>query len=351
MQASRPNRTAIGDGFAVHRSRAVLFVNDGDGSVGITTTQEMAAEYTHGPYDRAHAATTGPAVPSLADILPRLVLPLGLVLQCLLVALLLRRWRPRTSTGLTAAAILLLWVFSTPRVSGFLIGSLEARHPGIAAEQAPCADAIVLLGGGLQMPHPPRPDAQLGPGADRLLVALRLWQANRAPVIVLSAGGNDDPRLSESAQTARLLNEWGVPMSALVQERRSTNTEQNATESARILEELESRHVLLVTSASHMPRAMALFRGSGIEATAIPADHWISDAPAVGIVDWIPDGVALGGSSRALREYLGLLWYAFQGRIRPADVIAQSATTETSAAPTGVPCDPGHDPGVPATEP
>ncbi|MCL1051709.1 YdcF family protein [Shewanella abyssi] len=60
----------------------------------------------------------------------------------------------------------------------------------------------------------------------------------------------------------------------------------------------------LVTSASHMPRAMAIFENAGLNVTAAPTDfaqrktYW-----------WYFDGQSLLSSQRAIHEYLGLAWF------------------------------------------
>ncbi len=256
----------------------------------------------------------------VSDLLPRLVLPLGLALQLLVLCMVLwsRHRRFAKTAGVTAFVI--LWVFSLPRVSHALIASLEQRYPSVGAADAPCADAIVLLGGGLQLPYPPRTDVQLGPGADRLLATVRLWKAGKAPVVLLSTGGGIDSVLSETDQSARLLNEWGIPEDVLVYERTSTNTDENAQETALILQQNEINTVLLVTSASHMTRAMALFRAEGIAALPFPADHWVVDRSGFDLREWIPDAINLSGSSRALREYLGMAHYLITGRISLDDL-------------------------------
>lgn len=64
----------------------------------------------------------------------------------------------------------------------------------------------------------------------------------------------------------------------------------------------------IVTSAWHMPRAMAMARQAGINAIACPADYRTA-APEPNLTDWIkfyPS--AYETTSRSIREYVGRLW-------------------------------------------
>ena len=75
-----------------------------------------------------------------------------------------------------------------------------------------------------------------------------------------------------------------------------------------------SRQFVLVTSASHMPRAMGLFKKRGLQPIAAPTDYlaprhrWESD-------DLFPDGFNLFKSQVAVYEYLGLAWETLRGKI------------------------------------
>ena len=110
-----------------------------------------------------------------------------------------------------------------------------------------------------------------------------------------------------------LLRAWGVPEEAILLETESRNTDENALYSKRPLEAHGLKHILLVTSALHMPRALALFRASGIDAVPAPTDFEVVDRGDRTLMPWLPDAAALEGSTRAIKEYLGLGVYWIQG--------------------------------------
>ena len=70
---------------------------------------------------------------------------------------------------------------------------------------------------------------------------------------------------------------------------------------------------VLVTEASHMPRAMALFRKQGTHPIADPTDFRTGFSEPLGMQELILDAGDLFGSERAIYEYLGLAWAKVRG--------------------------------------
>src|SRR5690606_16011887 len=97
-----------------------------------------------------------------------------------------------------------------------------------------------------------------------------LYKAGRAPLIVLS-GAALEGKLSEAQMMANALKQQDIPASAMLLESRSFTTYENALYTADELRHRNIQQVLLVTSALHMPRAMAVFRKQGISAIASPS--------------------------------------------------------------------------------
>jgi uncharacterized SAM-binding protein YcdF (DUF218 family) len=117
---------------------------------------------------------------------------------------------------------------------------------------------------------------------------------------------------SEAAAMRDFLVELGVPATAVVLEERSRNTRENALYTAEVLQAQGIGPVLLVTSALHMPRALATFQAAGVDAIPAATDFEVIQRPRV-LLDWLPDAEALAASTRALKEYLGLWVYRHRG--------------------------------------
>jgi uncharacterized SAM-binding protein YcdF (DUF218 family) len=208
-------------------------------------------------------------------ILASFAYPLGFVLAALLIAGVAIACGARRSGALSLFVLaLLLWAASTPLVAQWAIRTLETEYPARSVESHKPADVIILLGGVLSPPGPGDPYPDLGDAADRAVHALRLYQAGLAPKLLIS-GGNiySDGRMPEAQALAELLESLGVPQNAILVEGASTNTFENARESALIWQGEGFRSGLLVTSAMHMPRALATFRKAGLAIAPAPTDR------------------------------------------------------------------------------
>jgi len=73
--------------------------------------------------------------------------------------------------------------------------------------------------------------------------------------------------------------------------------------------------LVLVTSASHMPRAVALFRKQGMNPIPAPAAHLVKRRPGLVPEDFYPSAMALLKAQMAVREYLGMSWLRLSGML------------------------------------
>ena len=105
---------------------------------------------------------------------------------------------------------------------------------------------------------------------------------------------------------AALENEFKVPVEWLEDE--SHNTAENAVFTVALLQQQQIDTIILVTAASHMPRAAQSFSRQGV--TVIAAPTGFVGGGGSGFLDWLPSAGALSMSRNALHEYLGSLVYA-----------------------------------------
>ena len=133
---------------------------------------------------------------------------------------------------------------------------------------------------------------------------------------MLVTGGNI-PWLSASRPEAdlirELLIEWGVPADAIEIAGESRNTYENALEIKAMWRATPFASALLVTSAAHMPRAMAIFRRSGLPVTAATTDVEAVDAMPASVLRYLPDAEALFLTTLALKEWMGYWAYGARG--------------------------------------
>ena len=176
-------------------------------------------------------------------------------------------------------AALQLLAFSCYPVAELLLRPLEDHARQQAAAAPKDGYAVILVLGGVLQPPPKgsQDDPELNQSVDRLWRAARLYRQGLAPRILVSGGshtGTDGrPLMPEAEAMKQVLITLGVPAGAIDTEIRSRNTRDNAAESARQIG--PGQRVALVTSASHMWRALAEAKTAGIDAYAFPADFEI----------------------------------------------------------------------------
>lgn len=257
----------------------------------------------------------------LSKLLPLFIYPLGLSCLLLLVALWLCWQRSRWTFAPILVTFLILVIASNKEFSNNLIKSLEWQY--LPSENMPQAEAIVVLGGATRNNEPPRIIPDMSDRGDRLLYAAKLYNDGTAPLIILSGGriqwyGRES---SEAQSMATVMELMGIPRNVMVLESRSLNTYENAVFTKEILEQRNIKQILLVTSAAHMPRSLAIFKKQGINAIPAPADFMISERNLIEsqfstesrILSFIPHAGSLDRTTQALKEYIGTLIYRLRG--------------------------------------
>lgn len=258
----------------------------------------------------------------LSKVLPQLVYPFGLIFLLLSASLLLRRKR-RLQTRLITAALVIILITGNTWVAYSLMRSLEWQY--LPPASPPDAEAIVVLGGGTEAPLYPRTMVELNGAGDRILYAAQLYHQGAAPYILLSGGtitwmGARDTTSADDM--ASVITQLGVPAHALWLQKQSRNTYEDALYSSRMLKEKGVSQVLLVTSASHMPRSVALFEHQGLQVIPAPTDYAITQPAwddltrpnlAVQFLNLFPNISNVGMTTGVLKEYIGMLVYRLRG--------------------------------------
>ena len=243
--------------------------------------------------------------------------PLGPLLLAAAGAVLHARRRRRLGAVLLAGGLLLEALLATPLVAALLQLSLQWYAP-LAPDARPTGpEVVVVLGAGLE-PYAPEYAAGAAPGAlslERLRYGALL--SNRLSLPVLVCGGVLEPEAPPLAELlADCLRTELRPGPEVWTEPDSGTTWENAERARAVLAPRGVHHVLLVTHAFHMPRAVYAFERAGL--TVTPAPTGLCPRPRPRARDWRPSGRALQESSLALHEWLGLLWYRARAAWGPA---------------------------------
>jgi uncharacterized SAM-binding protein YcdF (DUF218 family) len=246
----------------------------------------------------------------LSKTLGVLAVPSNFLLLVLVCGLLL--WRSRfASLGrrLTVTGAILFLIGGLTPLGTALLVPLENRFPPWDETRGPPIGIVVLGGIVNQYISLLRNQISLDSSAGRLIAAVEL-QRRYPGLRVVFSGGNSNlifKGRSESEFAARFLENLGVPDKDIAVDDAARNTMENAVNSKKIAGPKPGERWLLVTSASHMPRAMGLFREAGFPVEAYPVDYRTG-----GWRDFraLPSLSLLGGFNRldpAAREWEGLI--------------------------------------------
>lgn len=235
-----------------------------------------------------------------------------LILKLIVLALMFDLVRRRGwSRAILAALALFFAVLSVVPLGGMATAALEERFSQ-PASLPDHVDGIVVLGGAVDLAVSARHgQTAMGPGAQRIAAMVAL--ARRYPQArVIYTGGSGDAfaqDLSEAPLVRRMLVDMGIDVSRIQFEDQSRNTRENALFSRILTSPAPGETWILVTSASHMPRATGVFRAVGWPTLAYPVDYHTTKSdfgPFAFSLHWYRQIALLGYS---LHEYWGLAYY------------------------------------------
>jgi uncharacterized SAM-binding protein YcdF (DUF218 family) len=221
-----------------------------------------------------------------------------------------RRWLVAVLAG--------YWFISTPLGARLLVNGLSGDYHAIAqASEVPSDSAVIVLSGGASTFRAGGLSLDLPSDstAFRVLEAARLYRLLGSPLIIAS-GGVVFPAGKPAAESdiiAKSLIDLGVPPKRIVSDSRSRNTEEQATELKTMLEARHIDHFVLVTSPTHMKRAVAVFKAAGLAPYPSVTMERSEASPA----GWalLPDRGALWISDEAIYDYVALVYYWTRGRL------------------------------------
>jgi uncharacterized SAM-binding protein YcdF (DUF218 family) len=224
--------------------------------------------------------------------------------------LVISRWR-RAAMGMLWLGLAVLGLLGFEALPHALLRPLENQYPVPTAAVVDRHVGVVVLGGATQHPRSYQAHAQvpLGEAAERMSVPVGLLRQHPKLALVFSGG---EGRLwatgvTEAELARAFYREQGVELARVTLEAGSRNTRENASQVVALLGARCQEPWLLVTSAWHMPRAVAEFESLGCRVTPYPVDFrtgastdWSEYALARSLMLW----------QTALHEWLGLAVYA-----------------------------------------
>ena len=266
----------------------------------------------------------------LSKVLPYLVYPAGVLSILFLIGLIFCR-SAKAKNRILLICLLFILICGNKLPGDYLIHRLEMTYP--AYDGVEKADAIVVLGGGTVTKSTPRQIVEVNGAGDRIIYAAQLYREGAAEKLLL--GGSyiawrdgevptETGVSSPASEMAELMRMFDIPEEALLIQDRSLNTAEEAEEDAKMLRALGLNKIILVSSATHMRRAVPLFEKQGLEVIPAPTDYSFSDqewenelrfnaATAYSFI--IPSISNINSLQNALKEYLGYAVYKMRGWI------------------------------------
>lgn len=241
-------------------------------------------------------------------LVAQLLMPLPVLLSLMLLGMLLVRagWR-RRGLVTSAAALGLLLLASWAPVADRLLAPLEGQYA--ALHDLPVESdlaAIVVLGGGWHADAPWSITGKLSESsAIRLMEGVRLWRQRPALPLVVTGASRDPEQAPVARGYAEAARQLGVPPARLQVLDTPTDT---GLEARAVREALGAEaRVVLVTSASHMSRAMQHFHRAGLRPLPAPTHFQAERGLTNSLSYWVPSATQLHKSERAIYERLGQL--------------------------------------------
>lgn len=263
----------------------------------------------------------------IKKIVSPLFFPLPLLMIILVCGVLLLNFSRRRNAGkflITLSALLLL-AMSYSFLPNLLLKSLERQYRPLfknSLKDSPLylsaskAKWIVVLGGGVTTDPSLPPTSQLSEvSLARIVEGVRIYRELPQCRLVVSGGRLFDKH-SEADVLSQVARSLGVPERSIVSDEKSPDTETQALLIGKIV---KNDPFILVTSASHMPRAMALFARQGMKPIPAPAGYMVreanvGEARGMNPRNWFPSPVQLEKGERSVYEYLGIIWGRLMGK-------------------------------------
>lgn len=186
---------------------------------------------------------------------------------------------------------------------------------GAAPVKPPRVRGVIVPSSGAAAPNGPQARLDQG-GYMRLRAGIETWRRTGG-LLVLMGGLGEQPEYSLAADMRRLAIGLGVPPEAIRTVRSSWTTFQDISGAARLIREEggqdDSRQaVILVTSALHMQRSLAVAHQAGLDPIPVRSDYRQLASPSWAA--WFPNNGAPWNARAMLHELIGVWYYRLRGR-------------------------------------
>ena len=217
------------------------------------------------------------------------------------------------------SALILLFIFSNSFISNEAVRFFEAAPVPLSelSNRPEHYQWGILLTGVTSGNRELKDRVYINTNADRINHTVMLYQKGFIKKILISGGTGKliNPDRSEAVELKKVFLYMGVKESDMLIEGDSRNTHESAVAVSRILKNEKAGNCLLITSASHIPRAIGCFRKEGLNCDVFPTDMRFHER------QFTPDALLMPGTDPLLtweeifKETAGLIAYKIAGYI------------------------------------
>ena len=251
----------------------------------------------------------------LKKIVTPFFLPVSVCVEVLLLGLILLWFTRLQKTGKVIVTIgfIILTGLSYGPVSEALLRPLEYKYPPLLnSDHLTEVKWVVVLGGGhVSNPKIPVTSRISSSALYRLVEGIRHYRQRPGRKLILTGGVIFDP-VSHAEVLSEVAQAIGVNKQDIVLEQHSMDTKDEALYVKALV---GKGRFILVTSAAHMPRSMALFRNQGMDPIPAPTGYIVKEGRGLGPGIFFPGAGELLDTERAVYEYLGMAWAKLRGQI------------------------------------
>lgn len=238
------------------------------------------------------------------------MLPPASPLLLIFAACVLGRFSRRWAQAAIFSGALLLWILSCSASAYGLNHLLLRSYPPMAPADLQKAQAIVVLGGGVELYAPEYAHPIIGSAAYQRLVYGRYLKTLHDLPLVFSGGkgwGASSAQTQTEAQVAANALKRDFGMTFAMSDGESRDTRENALRSYALLSAQGITRIALVTHDWHMQRSKMQFEAAGFQ--VLPAPMGYIQPPLRWDTDFLPSARGLEKTSIVLHEWLGRLHY------------------------------------------
>ncbi|SVD00302.1 uncharacterized protein METZ01_LOCUS353156 [marine metagenome] len=253
----------------------------------------------------------------MADLVKQLLQPVAIIW---IILILMCAWqiykRQHRWAAINGGMFLFLFLFGSTTLSSNLIGTLEKPYIDGINDGNATADAVVVLGGYTSGGDEELTGIDARDSFDRILTGVELIREGKADRLFVGGGmyRSNDGRKSEFSVIEPWIKRWDltdVPIDTLGD---SGNTYGESQAVRKLMDKNGWKTILLVTSASHMKRAEAVFLSSGVDVTAVACDF--DEWPYRGEWNFFPSTGRLKTIQIWMYESAGWMYYRSKGWIQ-----------------------------------